>query len=135
MVGSIRQEGNVRLGEEGRAASIALGKDDFVEEFDCRILRARRFALVDEFVEGLRVAQHVHVLAVAVRDAFEELVDAEAVEHAGFAVLAGGRVEEAAVGVEEGGEAAHERRADLIGAESDGADERHAAKTAVVGDD
>ena len=55
---------------------------------------------MDEFVEGLCFAQHVHVFAVAVRDTFEKLVDVEAVEHAVFAVLAGYWVEEAAVGVE-----------------------------------
>ena len=43
-------------------------------------------------------------------------------------------MEVAAVGVEEGSEASHERSADLIGSESNRADEREAAETAMVGD-
>lgn len=41
----------------------------------------------------------------------------------------------AAVGVEEGGEAADKRCADLIGAEGDRADEGNRGEAAVVGDD
>ena len=134
MVRGIGQERGIRLGEQRSAASIPLRKDDFIEQFDRRIFRACRFALVDELVEGLCFAQHVHVLAVAVRDAFEELIKVEAEEHAGFAVFTGCWMEEAAVGVEEGSEASHERRTDLIGSESDRADERQATETAIVGD-
>jgi hypothetical protein len=108
---------------EGGAAAVALRQDDFVEQLDGRVLGARGFALVDELVEHLRLPQHVHVLRVAVRDRFEEVVHVEVVDQAGFAGLARGGVEVLAVGVEEGGEAADEGGADLVGAESEGADE------------
>ena len=108
---------------EGGVAAIAFRQDDFVEQFDGRILSARGFALVDEFVEHLRLSQHVHVFRVAVRDALKEVVHVEVVDQAGFAGLARCRVEILAVGVEEGGEATDEGGADLVGAESVRADE------------
>ena len=46
---------------QGRTAAVALGKDDFVEEFDGGVFAAGGFALVDELVEHLCLAEHVHV--------------------------------------------------------------------------
>ena len=132
MVGGVGQEGSVGLVEEGRAAAVALGEDDFVEELDGGVLRARRLAFVDEFVESLRLAEHVHVLAVAVWYALKELVHVEMVGHPGFAPLAGRRVQEAAIGVEEGGEAADEGGADLVRAEGNGADYGDSSKASEV---
>jgi len=73
---------------EGGAAAVAFRQDDLVEEFDGRVLGARGLALVDEFVEHLRLPQHVHVFRVAVRDALEEVVHVEMVDQAGFTGLA-----------------------------------------------
>lgn len=91
MIRRVREEVCVRFGGEqgeGGAAAVAFRQDDFVEQFDGRILSARGFALVDEFVEHLRLSQHVHVFRVAVRDALEEVVHVEVVDQAGFAGLA-----------------------------------------------
>ena len=63
-------------------------------------------------------------------DALEESVHVEVVDQACLARFSGGWVEIFAIGVEEGGEAADECGADLIGAESGGAweaDRRDAA--------
>jgi len=111
--------------EEGQArtAPVALRQDDFVEELDGRVFGARGFALVDEFVEHLRLPQHVHVLRVAVRNAFEEVVHVEMIDEAGLARFARGRKKILAVGVEEGGEATDKGGADLVGTESVWADE------------
>ena len=89
---------------------------------------------MEEFVESLRLPEHFHVFAVAVGDAAEEGVHVEVVDQTRFAVVAGRWVEGFAVGVEERGEAAHERGADLVGVEGDRADEADALETAVVGD-
>lgn len=91
MIRRVREEICVRFGGEegeGGAAAVAFRQDDFVEEFDGRVLGTRGLALVDEFVEHLRLSQHVHVLRVAVRDALEEIVHIEVVDQAGFAGLA-----------------------------------------------
>jgi len=37
--------------EERRLSAVALGKDDFIEEFDGRVVGAGAFSFVDEFVE------------------------------------------------------------------------------------
>jgi hypothetical protein len=77
----------------------------------------------------------VHVFAVAVRDALEELVDVEVVDHTYFAALARRWVQEAAVGVEEGCETSHEGRADLVCPEGYWTYQCDAGEAAVVGDD
>ena len=41
---------------EGGAAAVAFRQDDFVEELDGRVLGARGFTLVNEFVEHLRLS-------------------------------------------------------------------------------
>lgn len=135
MIRGIRQETRIRLREQRSASSIPFGKDDLIEQLDRRIFGASGFALVNELVEGLCLTQHMHVLAVAMRDALEELVDVEMVEHACFAAFTGCWVEEATVGVEEGGEASDESCADLVCPECDGADECQAVQTAVMGHD
>lgn len=73
---------------EGGAPAVAFRQDDFVKEFDGRVLGARGFALVDELVEHLRLPQHVHVFRVAMWDALEEAVHVEVVDQAGFTGLA-----------------------------------------------
>jgi hypothetical protein len=83
----------------------------------------------------LRFAQHVHVLAVAVRHALEELVDVEVVYHTRFAALARCWVKEAAVGVEKGSETSYEGCADLVCPEGHWTDQCDAGEAAVVGDD
>jgi len=45
-----------------RAAAVALGENDLVEELNGRVLAAGGFTLVDELVEHLCLAEHVHVL-------------------------------------------------------------------------
>lgn len=73
---------------------------------------------MDEFVEHLRLAEHIHVLRVAVWNALEESVHVEVIDQAGLARFSGGWMEILAVGVEEGGEASNKCSSDLIGAES-----------------
>lgn len=93
MIGSISEECGVRFArEKGRAAAVSFREDDFVEEFDGRVFGAGGFALVDELVEHLRLAEHMHVLGVAVRNALEERVHVEVVDEASFAGLARGWV-------------------------------------------
>ena len=65
MIRGVREEVGVRFRREHRqrrAAAVALGEDDLVEELDGRVFAARGFALVDELVEHLCLAEHVHVL-------------------------------------------------------------------------
>ena len=121
MIRGIGEEVGVRFRREHgqrRAAAVALGEDDLVEELDGGVFTARGFALVDKLVEHLCLAEHVHVLGVAVWDALEESVHVEVVDQACLARFSGGRVEILAVSVEERGEASNECSSDLIGAES-----------------
>ncbi len=92
MIGSVCEEGSVGFREACHSASITLRKDDLVKEFDGRIFGTRCFTLVDKFVEGLRFAEHLHVIAIAMGNAFYELIHVEMVEHARFASIAGSRV-------------------------------------------
>ena len=55
---------------------------------------------MDELVEHLRLAEHVHVVAVAMRDAFQELVHVEMVDHTRFTPITGSGMEKSTVGVE-----------------------------------
>ena len=80
MIGSIREEGRTRFRKERSPTSIALREDNLIEQLDRRILCSRGFALVNEFVECLGFAQHVHVLAVAVRHTLEESFHVEVID-------------------------------------------------------
>lgn len=80
MIRGIAQEIRTALRKETLLASVALGQDYLVEEFDGGVLvGAFGFPFVDEFVEGLSLPQHIHVLRIAVRDAAEELIHVEMV--------------------------------------------------------
>lgn len=88
VIRSIREKGGRRLREERALTTVPLRHDDLVEELDARIFSTDRFALVDELVEHLRLAQHVHIFAVAMGTALEELVHVEVVDETGFAAFA-----------------------------------------------
>ncbi len=88
MIGSIRQKPRGGFREERLFPAIAFRQNNLVKEFYVGVLGAGGLALVDELVEGLGLAEEVHVLAVAVRDAAQELVHVEVVEQAGFATVA-----------------------------------------------
>ena len=60
--------------------TIPLGKDDLVEQLDARVLGSRRLAFMDELVEGLRLAQHVHIVAVSMWHTLQELIHVEVVD-------------------------------------------------------
>ena len=108
MIRGVGKEIGVRFRREHgqrRPAAVALGEDDLVEEFDGRVFAARGFALVDELVEHLCLAEHVHILRVTVWHALEEGVHVEVIDQACLARFSRGWVKILAIGVEEGGEA------------------------------
>lgn len=99
MVRRVRQKAGVGLREERSPSSVAFRQDDFVEELDGWVLGATLFALVNEFVESLRLSQHVHVLAVAMWDAPQELLHVEVVDHSLSLMLARSRMHIATISV------------------------------------
>lgn len=74
----------------------------------------------------------MHVLRVAMWYALQESIHVEVVDEPSFAGLARSCVKILAVSVKEGGEAADERGADLVGAESGWADQADCRDAASV---
>ena len=123
--------------EEAGAATVAFGEDDFVEQFDGRVVRTGGFALVNELVETLGMSangvndsgtvitlsllQHFHVLHVFVRHALHELIHLELVDHPRPLLIARSGNQISSIGVQQAGETPHKRCANLIGPESIGA--------------
>jgi len=135
MVGLVCEKGRARLGEERRPASISFRQDDLVEELDGRILGPGRLAFMNELIEALRLAQHGHVLAIAVRYTPQERVHVEVVDQSSLLALTRGRVHVATVCVEQGSEATHERGAHLILTESSGTNNAHSGSAAAMDSD
>ena len=52
VVGGVVEEVRRRLGENGGATAVLLGKDDLIEELDLWVIWPNGFPLVDEFIEG-----------------------------------------------------------------------------------
>ena len=124
VIRGIRQErGTAVLGEDAAVAAVAFRQDDLVEELDGRVLGAGGLAVVDELIEALRVGVACACIPSHHGYAAQELVHVEVIDETGFAAVARSRVQVAAVGVEEGGEAADKGSADLVGLEGDWADE------------
>lgn len=132
MVRSVTQEIRVGLGEEAPVPAVPLGKDDLVEQFDARVLGSGRLALVYEFVEGLCLPQHIHIVAVSVWDTLQELVHVEVVNESLLPPFSRSGMHIAPVGVEEGCEASHKRGAYLVCTESNRADDTHHGRTPPV---
>lgn len=122
VISRVRQETSIALRKQTAPSAVAFRQNNLIEQLDARVFGAGGLALVDELVELLGLAQHVHVFGVAVRAGLEEGVHVEVVDEAGFLGLAGRRVQVAPVGVEERGEAADESGTNLVGVEGDRAD-------------
>jgi hypothetical protein len=65
VVGCVGEEVGFGFVEEGGFAAVAFGEDDFVEEFDGRVVGALAFAFVDEFVEAWWVLAIARIRNVA----------------------------------------------------------------------
>ena len=132
MIGSVGEERSVGFRKERCASSIPFGKDDFVEELDGRVFCSSRLAFMNELVEGLCVAQHVHVIAITVRHTLQKLLHLEMVGHSCLAPVARCGMQETAVSVEERGKAPHESRANLVGSESNRANKADGLKAPIM---
>lgn len=87
---------------------------------------------MDEFVKGLCLTEHIHVLTVAMWYALEELVHVEVISQALLLSLAGSRVQIASVSVKERCKATHECGTHLIRAEGNRADDAYCGRTATM---
>lgn len=101
MVRGVAEEARARFRKEAPVPTIALGENDLVEKLDARIFSARRLSLVNELIECLRLSQHVHIFAVAMWYALQELVHVEVVDESLLLSLARGRVHVASISVEQ----------------------------------
>lgn len=125
MIGSVAQEVRVGLREKASMPTISLGKYDLVEELDAGILGPGRLALMDEFVEGLCLPQHVHIITVSVWHTLQELVHVEMVDESLLLAFTRSWVHVASIGIEEGCEASDKGSPDLVCTESHRTDYAH----------
>lgn len=87
---------------------------------------------MDELVEGLCLAQHVHIVAVSMWHTLQELIHVEVVDESLLLTFSRGWMHIAPIGVEEGREAADEGCAYLVCAERHRADYAHGRRTTAV---
>lgn len=113
-------------------ASVSLRQDDFIEEFDGRVVRPGGFPFVDELVECLGLPQHVHIFAITMRDTAQKVVHVKVIDQTSFFALAGCWMHEFPVGIEERGEASYERGTHLVGFERNRADQCDGIHTSVM---
>ena len=128
----IGEEIDLRLVEEGCFPAIALSEDDFVEEFDSRIISPRALPLMEELVESLSLLQHCDILHILMWHTLHKLVHLEMVHHARSSLITCGRDQVPPICVQQARETSHKGCSNLVRAERRRAHEADAADAPAV---
>lgn len=107
------------LREETRLATVLLGQDDFVEQFDGGISGFFGLPVMNELAEGLSLLEHLDKERVLLRHTLEEALHVEPIDISSFFPITGGRQEKLAICIEKTGETSHKSRTDLVRVERD----------------
>jgi len=121
VVGAIVQKARRAGGlgaEEGAATAGLLGLDHGVKELHSWVVGWDSLALVNEFVESLRLLQRSNVLVLILRQALHKSRHVESIELAASLLLSRWSIKVLSVRVEHAGEAAYEGRTHSIRMES-----------------
>lgn len=100
MIARVGEEVGTAPAEQACPASVLLTQDDLIEQLDVRIVWLRSLSLVDEFVERLRLLQHVDVFNSIMRQRALKPIPVELPKHALFLLLRASRSKVAAVCVQ-----------------------------------